>query len=239
MVKSYLRKLLLPLRRRIRGGPCRGMWFSLFTRQRFLRGDYEPEFAAFLAAHVEAGGVFWDVGAHFGYYTLLAARAVGPGGTVHSFEPGSENRRYLTAHVRWNALDQVTIHDCALAGEEGEAAFGGGRGPGAHRLGQGEERVAVRTLDGLVESGVAPAPDWIKIDVQGAEAGVLEGARRTFASHPASVACATHSPEIHRTCVDLLAGLGYRVMDSPSTKVVLAFGPGRRIPDFDVTALDM
>ena len=234
-MKATLRKLLLPLRRRIRGGPNRGMWFSLFTRQRFLRGTYEPAFAEFMAANIEKGCVFWDVGAHFGYYTLLASRTAG---TIHSFEPGAENRRYLTAHVRWNGLDQVTIHDCALAAEEGEANFGGGRGPGAHRLGRGDERVVVKTIDGIVAGGVAP-PDWLKIDVQGAEAQVLEGARATLASHPASVACATHSPEIHATCVNTFEAIGYRVMDSPSTKVVMAFGPGRPIPDFDVTTLDM
>ena len=77
-LRSWARWPVRGLRVPIQSGPCRGMWWSLATRTRFLRGVYEPEQAELTSRLLGSGDVFWDIGAHFGYYTLLASRAVAP-----------------------------------------------------------------------------------------------------------------------------------------------------------------
>ena len=114
----------LPTRRlrvRIRSGPCQGLIFSLPTRARFLRGDYELPQATFTEQVVRPGEVFWDLGAHCGYYTLLSARATAAGiggGVVHAFEPSPANLWFLRQHVAWNKLSDVHIHSLATNASE-------------------------------------------------------------------------------------------------------------------------
>lgn len=212
------------------------MRFSVTTRLRFLSGTYEPQETAFAAASVMPGQAFWDIGAHVGYYSLLASRAVGAGGTVHAFEPSAANRSVLRNHVRWNALANVTIHDCALADRARTARFGGGRGPASGKLDHGSETVTVETIDRLVSRG-ADAPDWIKIDVQGAEDAVLAGGEHTLGEHAPVILCATHGPDIHTRCVERLRAWGYVVEHSPRRKIILAMPSSMEPPGIDVEGL--
>jgi FkbM family methyltransferase len=235
--KSALRRLARPLRLRIRSGPCAGLWFSLATRTRFLRGSYERKLAEFLWEEIQPGAVFWDAGAHFGYYTLLAAKA---GARVHAFEPHGANRAFLEAHVRWNRFaDRVTVHACALGESDGRIGFGAGRGSGSRKLGAGPRTVAVRSVDSLVGAGACEPPDWLKIDVQGSEERVLAGGEGVLRGACCAVACATHGPDLHERCVARLEALGYTVLSGTARRVILAFGPGRAVPDLDVGAFDM
>lgn len=232
MLKDALRSLARPIRVKIRAGPCAGMRFSLATRARFLSGTYEPEFAEFLRDWIQPGEVFWDVGAHFGYYTLLAAKA---GARVFSFEPLASNRAFLEAHVRWNRID-ATVFPFAIGQKDGRLAFGAGRGSGSRRAGSGPIEVDARSVDSLVATGT-PVPDRLKIDVQGGEADVLAGAERTLREHPCALACATHGTEVHARCMQRLTDYGYTVR--AVRNVILAFAPGVAVPDVDVATLDM
>ena len=235
--KSVLRRLARPLRIRIRSGPCAGMWFSLATRTRFLRGSYERKLAEFFQGGIQPGEVFWDAGAHFGYYTLLAAKA---GARVHAFEPHAANRAFLEAHVRWNRLgDRVTVHACALGASDGRVEFGAGRGSGSRTLGTGPRAVEVRSISSLVAAGECESPDWLKVDVQGSEEQVLAGGERVLREASCGVACATHGPDLHERCTTRLEALGYVVLSGTARRVILAFGPGRAVPDVDVGAFDM
>jgi FkbM family methyltransferase len=235
--KSVLRRLARPLRVRIRSGPCAGLWFSLATRTRFLRGSYERKLAEFFAAEIRPGEVFWDAGAHFGYYTLIAAKA---GARVHAFEPHAANRAFLEAHVRWNRFsDRVTVHACALGDADGQVGFGAGRGSGSRTLGTGPQDVAVRSISSLVAAGEAEPPAWMKIDVQGSEESVLVGGEDVLRGAACAVACATHGPALHERCTTRLEAFGYTVLSGTARRVILAFGPGRAVPEVDVGAFDM
>ncbi len=237
VAKRALRRLARPLRARIRSGPCAGLWFGLATRTRFLRGSYERKLAEFFQDRIQPGEVFWDAGAHFGYYTLLAAKA---GARVHAFEPHADNRAFLEAHVRWNRfIDRVTVHACALGDADGRVGFGAGRGSGSRTLGTGPRAVAVRSISSLVAAGEAAPPDWLKVDVQGSEEAVLAGSEDVLRGAPCAVACATHGPALHERCAARLEALGYTVLSGEARRVILAFGPGRPVPDVDVRAFDM
>jgi hypothetical protein len=78
--------------------------------------------------------------------------------------------------------------------------------PGAEAI-----EVGAETLDHLVESGMVPEPDLIKIDVEGAEAMLLAGGERVLRKRRPQLFIEVHSPELARECDEMLSAYGYRV----------------------------
>ena len=126
---------------------------------------------------IAPGDCVLDIGANAGYYTLLASRSVGPMGRVFAFEPLPLNLQFLREHIRLNGLVNVTVVRKAVSDRQGTARFAAGQSPLMGRLSsQGEMEIETVTIDGLVEGGVVPGPQALKIDVEGAEESVLAGA---------------------------------------------------------------
>ena len=124
-----------------------------------------------------------DVGANIGYYALLFARAVGPEGAVLCCEPEPDNLVELERTLSWNGLANVRVLPVAVGDRDGEAflargvngrvsANGGPPPPGA-------VAVPLRRLDTLLPEGV----DLLKVDVEGYEGRVLDGAERLLREH--------------------------------------------------------
>jgi len=83
-------------------------------------GLYELDTARIIRKLLRPGDTFVDGGANIGYFSLIAAKAVGPAGRVHAFEPQPDNRRRLEEHVAMNSLSKVvTIHPVALSDARG------------------------------------------------------------------------------------------------------------------------
>ncbi len=226
-LKSLVRKVTRGIRVPISAGPCQGQLWSLPTRKRFLNGAYEARLARFVAAALRTDDIFWDVGAHFGYYTLLASRLLTEGRCV-AFEPNPDNRWYLEHHLLWNRLTNVTVLPFAIAAGDATRGFGGS-GTGDGKLDGGELQVQVRSIDSLVASGACPAPMFMKIDTEGAELEVLTG---TVFARGIDVLCiATHSPELHAECKRTTAAAGYCVRDFPQDGLVVASRAERVIAD--------
>jgi len=127
-----------------------------------------------------------DVGAHIGYYTLLASRAVGPRGRVFAFEPAPGNLALLRKNVSANGCSNVHVVDKAVGAACGRSTLlldprntGGHSLGGRSRAAAGALSVEVVDLDGWIEASRA-RPAVLKIDVEGGEAAVLEGLRRTL-----------------------------------------------------------
>lgn len=167
-----------------------------------------------LAALIRPGELVWDVGAHHGYVTLCAAGRAGRSGAVHAFEPAARDRRLLLRHLRWNRIRNVEVHPYALSSFDGSAAFGSATTSRTQTLGGGSEIVLVRTATTLVRSEGLPAPTFVKMDVEGAEADALRGAMEILPA-VARLLIAVHSRETYRDCVALLERAGYEVVDSP------------------------
>jgi FkbM family methyltransferase len=149
--------------------------------------------------------VCWDVGAHVGF------ELVGAAGRVYAFEPFPRNVELLRRHVAMNGYANVRLFPCALGNFDGEVGFEPGPSSSmGHLAFCGPLRVACSMADTLLESGEIEAPDVIKIDVEGAEADVLRGARRALAKHPV-LFLATHGEAAHRSCLELLRTSGYEV----------------------------
>jgi FkbM family methyltransferase len=136
---------------------------------------------------IKPGETVVDAGAHIGAFSVAAARRVGPKGRVFAFEPSPRSRALLERNLRANRLSWAKVHPWALAEAEGEAPLfvaEGAVNPVADtlRAQEGRSRVAVRLRrldDVLAEEGVERV-DHLKIDVEGSELRVLDGASRAL-----------------------------------------------------------
>lgn len=157
----------------------------------FYYGIYEPNELVFLEGALKPGQVFVDVGANMGLYSLFASRLVGETGIVVAVEPSARDYQRLQAHIALNQAHNIRARRVALAEREGTAHLQvatdensghnslGQFGIGGTRLERVEE-VPTKTLDSLVAEEDLPRVDAIKIDVEGAELRVLQGAQRTL-----------------------------------------------------------
>ena len=153
-------------------------------------GSYEPFETRLVEWLVPAGGTIIDVGAHIGYYTILAAVLAGRNGRVEAFEPDPRNSDLLQRSARVNGFDVIRVHPAAVGEKEGRSLLyrSSFKNTGDHRVydtGEGRETVDVPvvSLDSEL-AGRLNRLDLIKIDVQGAEASVLRGAQRVLVEQP-------------------------------------------------------
>jgi FkbM family methyltransferase len=175
-------------------------------------GTYERRKQLALKAHLERDMVACDIGANAGFYSLLMARRVGVGGRVFAFEPQPSNLDFLRRHLELNRVRNVQVSGEAVADFVGEASFA--TDPGSYKgclHSTGAIRVQVETLDNLVTAGRIEPADLLKIDVEGAELAVLRGGEKFLKRFRPVIFLATHGPELHRACCDLLRDCGYRL----------------------------
>lgn len=149
----------------------------------------EPFTVAWLEGHLHPGDVFYDVGANVGSYSLIAGTLVGPSGRVLAFEPGFSTYPELCWNVVINHLDKIimplpvaladasrldTFHYRTLEPAAGEHTWTGEKGVY-------QQSLLTSGLDELIERYTLPPPNAMKIDVDGGEKAVLQGARATLA----------------------------------------------------------
>ena len=178
---------------------------------RLMFSTYEPEQSHLFEINIKPGHVVFDVGAHAGYYSLLASALVGREGKVFAFEPNPHNYLSLVNHVKINRADNIDVFECAVGNENGYSLFELGSGSGTGHLSQfGDFRVRTIRLDDLVKEKEL-SPDFIKIDTEGAELLVLMGAKQLLSEIRPVVFLSTHGDEIHNQCCVFLQALNYRL----------------------------
>jgi FkbM family methyltransferase len=113
------------------------------------------------------GAVFFDVGAHVGFYSLMASRRVGQAGRVVAFEPNPRNIDYLRRHVALNTVTNVEIVEAAVSSSDGWVGF---EAPGDSSMGQVSNDAGTSVRSVSLDAWAAAhnvLPTVMKIDVEG------------------------------------------------------------------------
>ena len=131
----------------------------------------------FVDSLVSRGDIVVDAGAHNGFYTLLSALRVGAEGCVYAFEALPSNYKTLAMNVEMNDLANVRIFNLAVGGRQETVRFN--KYNDGMISAHGQLVVQMVPLRDVVETGI----DVLKVDVEGAECEVLEGARTLIGPH--------------------------------------------------------
>lgn len=206
---------------RVRHGLAAGARWTLYPWSAYWRGSQEPAMHGTLAEFGDIEGWnCWDLGAHFGIYSVGLARHTGPTGQVAAFEPNPVSYARLERHRRMNGLAWMKTFEAAVSDRTGTVellTYGDLRSTTTHLAYENETRgantqpVGVRSvvLDELVAAGELRMPDFIKVDVEGHAHHALAGARQTLAACKPILIVAFHSePEVAGVFA-LLTPLGY------------------------------
>ena len=166
-----------------------GLGRAVFEAAYFAyKEHFEAKFVRHLRPYARSGTTVIDVGANIGFFTWKFGQWVGKGGRVIAIEPDTGNFQRLEATIaRRNLGGVVEALQGVAADTSGERHLRRNPvHPGDHRLAAEGTPVRAWTIDGLLAERGWPEVSLIKIDVQGAEDMVIQGAAKTLARfHPA------------------------------------------------------
>jgi FkbM family methyltransferase len=216
-------KALRPRAVRVEG---QRMWLDdRDTLELGTHGIYEPVETGLLKRELRPGDTFLDVGANIGYYTLIAARIVGPEGRVFAFEPDPVNFELLRKNVEANGHSNVTLVNKAVSDRGGTLRlFVNEANRGDHRIydsrdGRRSLSIQAVALDGFFKK-LDRKIQFIKMDIQGAEARALEGMKGLIRSNRPLKLVTEFSPGSLKLCgsdpakyLKSLQKLGFRVRE--------------------------
>jgi len=198
----------------VQNGPASGLWLHLNPRtgSLYFAGGGEPAVQAALQEHLRPGMVFYDIGANIGFFSLLAARLVGPQGRVVAFEADPEVAARLREHIARNNCLWITAQEQAVWSESTTVSFARtdpatspdrGLGHVVSGPADGTIQVDAISLDDFTRS--QPAPNFLKCDVEGTEVEVFRGAQRLLAEKRPGILCEMHSDENRRILLEEFA----------------------------------
>jgi FkbM family methyltransferase len=214
----------------IQHGPSAGLWIHLNPRtgQDVLQGIGEPQVQKALLDHLRPGMTFYDVGANIGFFSLMAARIVGPQGRVVSFEADPEIATRLRENLARNQFTNAHVEQKAVWSEPATVSFervdpntSPDRGLGhVSPKGSAPGSITVEAVSLDQYTAAHPPPDFLKCDVEGAEVAVFQGAAKLLSGKRPIFLVEMHSPENHRALLDQFAGHGYRCQNLDDTHVL-------------------
>jgi FkbM family methyltransferase len=170
--------------------PCPGAQLRVPVKDRagllMWAGSYEPTLTHFFTKLVQPGWIVLDGGAHFGWFTVLFSKLVGPQGRVYAFEPDPQNLALLKQNTL--RLPNVIVQPVALWDTKGRITFY--RTPKESESGWGSclpdgntrdlLEVVTITIDEFASAEKLIRVDLIKLDVEGAEGRCLSGAKSSL-----------------------------------------------------------
>jgi FkbM family methyltransferase len=189
-----------------------------FASHVMFDGYWESWLTQFLAQRLQPGMTVIDVGANFGYYSLLFSDAVGPRGRVLAIEPVPDTASLLGDSLELNGFwNTAAVHKCAVGADAGATIrlFVPAREPKNasilknDALAQNEIEVPSTTLDALLKD--LPRVDLIKIDADGSEQAIIDGMPETLQKHRPSMVLeynATRCTDPGRVVAALLSTYG-------------------------------
>jgi len=217
----------------VRVGVAKGAKWTLYPWTSYWRGTHEPAVQAAISG-LGGGDIrgwsCWDLGAHFGIYSVALALRVGPQGQVAAFEPNPQSFKRLERHRKLNGLAWMKVYQAAASDADGEAkllTYGELDSTSTHLSYEGEAEdqasapIGIRTLrlDDLVKSGELRPPRFIKIDVEGHGHKAITGMAEVLAASRPTMIIGFHSRSEVEGVLGRLRPLGYRwtpIVEPPS-----------------------
>jgi FkbM family methyltransferase len=198
------------------------MLLDMQSEKDYWLGTYEPDLQQAVADLVKPGMVAYDVGANVGYITLLLARAIGDKGQVVAFEALPSNLARLRDNIHLNHLDgRVQVVDAAVVNTGGAVRFlvGPSDDMGKAEGSAGRQGIAYGSdltvmgisLDEFVYDQGGPAPEVIKMDIEGGEVLAMPGMIRLLSEARPVVLLELHGSQAALEVWNLFARAGYRV----------------------------
>jgi FkbM family methyltransferase len=174
------------------GGEIYARLDDFIGRAVFFSGDLDPKLTSLARQLIRHNDTVFDIGANIGVMTLQFSDLAGPGGRVHAFEPNPENMKLLHAATSRKRTMNVVLNEIALGREPDVLTLRSPQGnAGAGSLIRGADwsdtstyQVNVIRLDDYIVTKKIEKVDVIKIDVEGAEADVFEGAGNLLRNNP-------------------------------------------------------
>ena len=176
----------------IRNGVAKGLKFNTGEScPELALGTYEVPIQNIFTQHLKAGDVFYDIGANVGFFSIIAAKLVGETGKIYAFEPGRENAMSIAHNAALNNFDSIEVIEKAVSDTSGEGQLLLAKYSGGHALATadappdlaGEVTVELVSIDDLVAQNKIAPPNFVKVDVEGAELDVLKGMTQTIKTY--------------------------------------------------------
>jgi len=161
---------------------------------------YETSVTKYLEENLKPDSCFFDIGAHIGYYTCIAAKILDKG-EVHSFEVDQNCQEYLAKNIQINDLDNVKVNYVAVSDKNTGESIPAIKDPNnkinifVHDF--KEKQVKSTTIDDYISLNNVQ-PNFIKIDVEAAECLVLRGMSKTLQAKPLTLLIEVHNKSLKR-----------------------------------------
>jgi FkbM family methyltransferase len=219
----------------IERGRAAGLWIRVNprTQKSILLAQGEPRVQQAIEVYLRSGMTFYDLGANIGFFSLLAARLVGPEGRVIAFEADSVIAARLRENLARNRFLHAAVEEKAVWSESSTVSFAcadatrsADRGLGYVTANHDEAANTIRvesvSLDDYCLSH--SPPDFIKCDVEGAEDEVFRGAAKTLRHWHPTIVCEMHNMDNQFALLRYFRELGYscRLIDQNHVLAYLA-----------------
>ena len=170
----------------------------------YYTGTYEAGTLNIFDNLLNAGDYFFDIGSNIGLMSIFAAHKVGDNGTVHAFEPEPDTFKILKENCVINKLSNIKINNFALGDNDGVANIypnldiNRGASSLVRTDGSIGKKIMITTLDKYLSKYEIGSIRLIKIDVEGYELKVLNGATKILSSENAPIICIEYSKNVER-----------------------------------------
>ncbi len=203
--------------------------------------DWFEEEIHFVRKLVRPGMTVVDIGANYGVYTLSMAKCLDGSGKLVAFEPTANVAAALRQSIAANGFNTVELRQCALSNRLGTAVFhtdANAELNSLHASGRTDgdtETVELATLDSAFPAGF-PQVDFIKMDAEGEEVAILDGAKAFFSRHsPLILYELMHGSAVNEPLISKLSGLGFKNFKLlPGFNVLVPFEPGQPIDKYQI-----
>jgi len=195
---------------------------AISERAKFI-GYYEYQKTNLFKKIVKPGMTILDIGTNKGYYSLLSAKIMDDKGEILSFEPHPENCYWIKKSISVNGYKSIKLFQIALFNKNGEMRLFEGAKSGHHSLVRNKDlgsiTIQTKKLDAILAEEKIIKVDLIKIDVEGAEIQVLDGANKLLAKQSPKLLIDIHDID-RKKLFRTLEKFGYIIFDYHSDKLV-------------------